>query len=663
MSANPNAGTQMYYVRQSDGLAYCFSPVPLIQDSKQILTKIKDGVETRIGITHTLSFNGTLLPNKPALSGIDPNASCLEILDRKSDQLCKALNEDRGNLLIVDASGYPVLSVFPKVTSISFPESQMVQKRDYSLTFEYEEPFDSNCKVTEFDETWDFSGQEDDTISVSHNVSAVGISESDGTGAMANAKTFVLARADTLDRTQYAFLTAPFTPALIDADNLIEFNHIRTENVNETAGSYAITESWVLASGDFKDDRTVDRSFELNELGALIETKTINGTVQGYGDTTIEKFQNAQDGFNNFVAVEIGFFTSTSVTSKSISENRFAGTVNYSMTFDVIDDSPLEGRQITYSLQRNEDATVSQTVTTTASIRLASDSGIQTAIDFCFANNFPIDSPIEPFFDSSLSGNLEAVSYQRDELAKTFSLSRTFREQGTPLYREEFQISREQNIESAVTSVTVNGTVQGLSTEIGTNSIERFNAASGAFFLTIQPLIRDRALEIIPAGSCITSSAINTSLGYNKLNGTITYSSRFDNRFITSNPNIRDEKIDVNYTLQADVIAIIPIPKKSDGPILQDQETKTGLQKTLRITYTMTPSGVIDCGTVNTVNQGLLEMEALSESNILVNNTPLTNTRGERPVATNVFRTGDQYSFNRQSLVFTRNVTWQYTAT
>ena len=490
MSANPNANTQMYYIRQSDGLAYCFSPVPLIQDSKQVLTKIKDGVETRISVIHTLNFNGTLLPNKPALSGIDLNsASCLELLDRKSDQLCKALNEDRGNLLIVDGSGYPMLSVFPKVVSIDFPESQMVQKRDYSLTFEYEETFDDDCKVNEFDETWDFAAQEDDTISVSHSVSAVGISESDGTGALANAKTFVLARANTLDRTQYAFLTAPFVPTIVDADNLSEFNHVRSENINTSTASYSISETWIMASGNYKDDRTIDRSYDLNELGVLIETITLNGTVQGYGDTTIEKFNNALNAFNNVVAVEIGFFTASGVASKSTSENRFAGTVNYSMGFDQEDDVPLESRQISYSLQRNEDGTVSQTVTTSASIRLASASGIQTAIDFCFANNFPIDSTVEPFFTASLSGNVEAVSYQRDELTKAFSLSRTYREQGTPLYREEWQVSREQSLENALTSVSINGTVQGLSVELGTNSIERFNAASGAFFTTIQPLI------------------------------------------------------------------------------------------------------------------------------------------------------------------------------
>lgn len=662
MGANPNAGVNMYYVRQSDGLAYCFSPVPLIQDSKQTLTKIKDGTETRLGVIHTLTFNGTLLPNKPALSGVDPNASCFEILDRKSDQLCAALDEDRGNLLIVDASGYPALSVFPKVTSINFPESQMVIKRDYTISFEYEEGFADDCRVSEFDDTWDFSAQEDDTISVSHNVSAVGVSSQDGTGALSSAKAFVLNRANTLDRTEYAFLTAPFVPSVVDADNLFEFNHVRTENISKTAGSYAITETWIMASGNYKDDRTIDKSWELNELGSLIETMSINGTVQGYGDTTVEKFNNALDAFNDVVAVEIGFFTSAGVASKTTSENRFAGTVNYSMTFDVVGDDALEGRAISYSLQRNEDATVTQTVTTSAAIRLASGSGIQAAIDYCFANNFPIDSTVEPFFAASLSGNIETVSYQRDEIAKSFSLTRAYREQGVPLYREEYQTSREQSIENATTTVTVNGTIQGLSTELGTNSIERFNAASGAYYGTIQGLIKPRALEIIPVGTCIGDTAIQTTLGFNKLNGTITYSSRFDNRFLTANPNIRDEKIDVNYTLQSSVIAVIPIPQKSDGPILQDQETLTGLQKTLKITYTMTPSGV-DCGAVDTTNQRILETEALTESNILVNNTLLTNSRGEKPVATKTFKTADQYSFNRQTLVFSRSITWQYTAT
>jgi len=138
MSANPNAGTQMFWVRKSDGLTYCFSPVPLLADSKEILRTVKDGVETRLGVVRTLTFNGVLLPNKPALSGVSPDATCLELLDRKSDQLCSALDEDFGNLLIVDATGYAVISEFPRVASISFDESQMVDKRNYSIVFEFE---------------------------------------------------------------------------------------------------------------------------------------------------------------------------------------------------------------------------------------------------------------------------------------------------------------------------------------------------------------------------------------------------------------------------------------------------------------------------------------------------------------------------------------------
>src|SRR5690606_2252974 len=154
--ANPNAGTRMYNVRQSDGLAYCFSPVPLIQSSNENVVTNLDGQRTRLGTVTTLTFNGVLLPELPALSGVSDDASCLELLDRKSDQLTSALAEDYGNLLIVDSSGYPVVSVYPRVVSLDFPESQMVARRDYSIVFEIESEFSDGAKVRDFTETWDF---------------------------------------------------------------------------------------------------------------------------------------------------------------------------------------------------------------------------------------------------------------------------------------------------------------------------------------------------------------------------------------------------------------------------------------------------------------------------------------------------------------------------
>lgn len=654
----------MYYIRKSDGLAYCFSPVPLIADSKEHLQTIVDGTEVRLGVIHTLTFNGTLLPNLPALSGVDPDATCLELLDRKSDQLCTALDEDRGNLLIVDATGYPVISVNPIVRSISFDESQMINQRPYSIVFEYEDDFDGVGKIRDFQENWDFSAAEDDTIGVSHTVSAIGVSDLPaGTGALQNAKTFVLARANILDKTQSRFLKGPFVQTIVDVDSLLEFNHVRSERVDESAGSYEITESWILASGAFKDDRTTDTSSAPDEFGDLVESLNINGTVQGYGDTTFQKFDNAVTGFETFVVPQINFNSSSGVVSKNRSDNRFAGTVNYSITFDSVDaNNILEERTITRSLQRNEDGSVTQSVNTSASVKQSSPSGIEAAIEFCFANNFPISSFVEPFFDASLSGNLESVSYERDDINKSFNLSRVFRDQETQLYREEFEVSREQNVENALTTVSVNGSVFGLGVESGTKSTVRFNSASGAFFNIVEPLISSRALSVVPTGTCLGSSPISQTFGFNELNGTITYDFTFNNRFITDNPNIFDEKVDISVTLQSDVVAEIPIPGKPTGPILQDQETKTGLQKTLKISYTMRPSGQ-DCGVVSAGDQRTLELEAIAESDILINNTIEENERGEKPVASKTFKNSDQYTFNRQSFVFTRSTSWKYTAT
>lgn len=659
MPANPNASTRMFYTRQSDSLSYCFSPVPLVSESQQSLRSIVDGTDTILSITHTLTFNGVLLPEKPEMASIS-GASCFELLDRKSDQLKVALNEDYGNLLIVDGSDYPAWSVSPRVVSIDFDESQMVMKRNYSIVFEYDEILDNNAKIKEYEETWDFTQQEDDTISVGHNISAVGLPNyPGGAGALNNAKTFVLTRANSIDRTKYAFLVSPYVQAVISADNLTEYNHNRTENISETAASYSINESWIMSSGSYKDDRTISRNYSLDEFGSLVEALSINGTVQGYGETTLAKYNAAVNGFENYVSPEIGFAASDGVTTKNRTDNRFAGTVSYSIEYAIDTADDLESRSIQRSFQRNDDGTVSQSVTTSAKVIKSSASGIELAINFCFANNYPFDSLVEPYFSIATSGNIESVSYQRDELEKSFSLSRTFRDQNTLNYREEYQVSREQNIENAMTSVTINGTVYGLGAESGTHTLVRFGYASGAFYNIISPLTRARALEIIPSASCLSTEPATSTIGYNKFGGVITYSYKYDNRFLTTNPNIMDEKVDVSYNLPSDIIASIQIPGKLDGPILQDQETVTGLQKSLKIQYTMYPSGY-NCSATSISTQYLLEAEALRESNILVNNTVLQNDRGEKPTATRVFKTSDQYTFNRQTLVFGRSVTWQY---
>jgi hypothetical protein len=651
-----DGGVNMFYTRPSDQKTYCFSPVPLLGESKEFL---KTDAGEALSITHTLTFNGTLLPTNPSLSGVPDFSTCISLLSRKRTQMCEALSEDYGDLLIVDISGYPIISEKPRILSLDFEEGVLVQQSPYTLTVAFDEVLDSGTPVTSYSETWDFSENENDTVGVTHSISAVGIIDTTlNTPPHLVAKNFVLSRLG-YDASNSFALRPPYVNALLDIGTLSEFNKVLTENVDITAGSYAVTETWIASSGNFIDDRTVSNSFARDEENNFFETVTINGTVQGYGDTTFERLNAAQSGFDLFVSPQIGFSDTDGVESKETSTNRIAGTLTYSIVRvpDSGGQPDLINKSINRSIERNDDGSVTQTVTTTAALRPSSASGIQLAIDYCFANNFPIDS-VEPIFDAALSGNIVSVNTQRSELEKSFSLTRVYTDQTTANYVETYEIEVSKTLDSSQIAISIQGTVQGHGTESTTKSADRFISASGAFFSIIEPLISTRVALVTPTGFCISDSAITETVGYNELAGSIAYSQSFETRIKTSNPRILKEDIEVSFELPAEVIATIPIPGKPDGPILQDQETVTGKTKSLSINYSMRREDGTCSNSVIPSNQALTD--AITESNVLVNNTDAQNVRGEKPSSSKVFKTQDTISFNRQTYQFSRNVNWAY---
>lgn len=658
--ANRNAGARAFYTRQSDNRTYEFCPVPLIAHSMEY---VKQGSNERGGnlvTIHSLTLNGALLPENPSLSGVSPDASCLEILDRKKDQLAYALAEDRGNLLIVDASGYTVLNVNPIIRSFSVDESSMVSVLRYNIEIEYETDY-GLAKVKEFDENWDISQNDDDTWAINHSLSARGIPDLPiGTGALTNARNFILGHANTAERSHFIFSSSPYVPGIIDINNLAAYNHRRSENCSLTEGTYSLTESWILSSGNYKDDRTINASFTYNENGDEVQTIELNGTIVGYGDTTFERYTNAHSAFYNVVAPEIGFFSPGNQVTKNFSLNRFAGTVNYSISKVPASGDQLENKSISRQFQFNEDGSVSQTVTTTAKARVGSIATLAEAQAYCEGLNYPINS-LDPPFNASLSGNIENVSKTVDDLTISYSLTKTYRDQEVDGWREEFEVNREENADTATVVVTVNGTVFGLVREPGTKTTARFVAASGAYYNVINPLIYSRALSIIPTGTCLASNPVRKSIGQSQLAGRITYNFSYENRPVTANPSILSEKIATSYKLPTEVFVEFGIPGKATGPVIQDQQTVTSRSKSLSITYTIASEVVASgiCGEYSSSAREDLEAIGLTESEILVSNTRAQHTRGEKPIATRVFKSQDEYNFSDQN-VFTRNVTWVY---
>ena len=655
MSSIFNGGVRMFYTRPSDQKTYCFQPVPLLAESKEFL---KTEAGQALSIIHTLTFNGTLLPAMPALSGVPDEATCISLLDRKRDQMCQALSEDRGDLLVVDGSGYPIIATKPIVRGLDFEESKMVQTSPYTVTFEYEEVLSSGFPVRSYDESWDFAQATNDTVAVSHAINAVGIENVTlGIPPHIVAKNFILTKIG-YDPSQSYALHSPIIDPLLDITGFAAYNRVITENSNITAGSYSISESWTLSSGNFLDDRGIDQSFARDEEGNFFQTDTINGTVQGYGDTTFERQTNAENGFNNFVAPQIGFNDSVGVESKSKSTNRVAGSVTYSIVRvpDSGGQDDLINKTLTRSFERQEDGSVIQSVTAGATVRQSSASGIQLAIDYAFANNFPINS-IEPIFNASLSGNIVSIGTQRDDLQKSFSLTRTYVDQTTQNYTETYEVESTKSTDTSQISINIRGTVQGVGGELTTKGSVRFLAASGAYYSLVEPLIPSRIASIIPTGSCISDQAITETLGWSVYAGTISYGKTFETRIKTSNPKVLKENIQINFELPSEIVASIPVPGKPSGPVLQDQETVTGKSKQLSITYTMRSTDACSNSVISS-NQAL--QDALDESDILVNNTPTANPRGEKPQSSKVFKTQDNVTFDRQSYQFSRNVTWIY---
>lgn len=650
----------MFYSRKSDGRTYEFCPVPTLTHANEHSVISHTEVGSTLAVISTYTLNGYLLPTNPALSGVSPDASCIELLDRKKDQLNYALNEQRGNWLVVDGSGYTIINEYPIVRNVSFDDSQMVSHLKYAITLEFETDYGAN-KVKAFNETWNVQQNDDDTYAITHSLNAVGIPDFPAaTGALKNARNFIISRAGTADSSKFSFSTSPHVPALIDIATFGAYNHSRSEAVDEANGSYDLTENWVMASGAYQDDRTITRDYTLNELNQVIETVSVNGTVVGRGDTTFARYDNAVDGFTNFVTPQINFGMLTGFTSKNRVDNRIAGTVSYSVSIIPSGSgvSDVEDRQVSRSFQMNEDGTVSQTVSTSARIRLGSSLSINDAENFCFENNYPINSTFPPF-NASLSGNVESISKQIDELTKSYSLSRTFREQGTSAYREEWEVNRELNAETSTVQITVNGTVFGLGFEPTTNGEVRFIAASGAYTNNILPLIRQRAYEIAPTGTCLSANPVRETLGWARKTGRVSYSQSFDNRSLTSNPSIKNELIEASYVLPTDVTVDFVIPGKDDGPIIQDIQTITGPSKTLSISYTMVANTSGACGVTSASSRAALEAIGLAESNILVNNTVNDNDRGEKPVGSRVFKTQDEYRLSSTN-VFTRTVSWKW---
>jgi hypothetical protein len=158
---------------------------------------------------------------------------------------------------------------------------------------------------------------------------------------------------------------------------------------------------------------------------------------------------------------------------------------------------------------------------------------------------------------------------------------------------ESFTISTRTSLDTGLSSVTIDGEIVGfeqrdasgniVSTKYN-NALTKFTAISGNI-IGRAVSYSNLDLNIVPTQSTI---------GKNINNGTISYSYDYNNRPSNLINGCISESFTINDNIGNDVIAIIPIPGRANGPIIQDIQTKTEKTRNITVELVMpTPSGTL----------------------------------------------------------------------
>ena len=556
---------------------YEFDPVPLMAISKKYTRK--DNENKLIGDIE-INFTGTLLPNL-GVNAPSGNQSRIVKLRTMQDQLKDALSTDRENLFIVDASGITILNVYPRVESLNFDESILVQKSDYDISFSVTEE-EQDLFVENATDSWETTINEDGTRTVTHTVSAKGIRGDYGTKLgdtpVNNAKDFVLSKISENPALQQFF---------IDMTSYDSYNHTKQESKSECDGTYSITETWILNTESFIDDRNIETSTTFALNGDPTTVLSITGTIIGLDvadePTPEDRLAAAQSGFDNTVKAEIGF-DAVGVTSKSTTTNAFAGTLAYSVETNSSASGVLTNKSIDRSFDRNDDGSTTQTVTISAEILPQSSGVIQDIIDFVDLNMAAINS-INPPFSVGNSVQLSRQS-SRNDTNKTYSQTNIYIDAANSVFREEVSIDATLD-EDGFLNVTVNGTVFGLKDESTTSSEERFSNAETGFNGTVEGLILSRAQSIADEFTRTLKTTPTTQvLGHNPKAGTVSYSRTFNDK-PEPPEGILKQQVEISDSGGDPVVATIPIPGRAAGPVFQIMSTRSVFQRTVNIDWTL----------------------------------------------------------------------------
>ena len=282
---------------------YNFSPVPYLRLGLQA-NRLGNG--TVVGFTWTAALSGDLL---------DTDGGIIDV-DALQDTLSSAIYmQPQGSRFYLECSSVPLLDVYPAVLSLSFEQGNWVNRSPYTIDMEFNTLASGiGDYISDYKEDWAFEFVEDksggtwatllaansngqlvaDTVDylhfqarITHSVSATGKTIYDTLGmvkpAYQQARSFVNARLVASPDAEFVENSGCINlfPVSMSGQYL---NHVRTVNTDETAGTYAVNENWLLItnSGGWIGNATEDFTIDIRTTADTpYRSVSIQGSIQG----------------------------------------------------------------------------------------------------------------------------------------------------------------------------------------------------------------------------------------------------------------------------------------------------------------------------------------------------------------------------------------------
>jgi len=235
-----------------------------------------------------------------------------------------------------------------------------------------------------------------------------------------------------------------------------------------------------------------------------------------------------------------------------------------------------------------------------------------------------------------------------DEFAGTFQLNESWiLSSGNVI--EDFTVNTQTSVDTGLTRVSINGTVQGLETRDANYQISqtKFAAASGKF-PTIQSNLLTRAQTF--SNTTLNTTPLTQDIGKNILAGTISYNYEYDNRPSNLIPGTRQEMITVVDNYPSDIFAAQTVLGRANGRLLQDLETTSESSRQLTIDIVVQPSSTLSISDL--INNPFISGPSATTVNNIID--------GVRPVANFVFVETPQVTWNPKTGQGSYNITWVY---